>query len=80
MRLLLIEDDVALGEGIHQALGREGYTVDWVQDGASALHSLLSAICAPGVKPSLFCARTGAAARRERSVWFSRHVGLRGLS
>lgn len=42
MRLLLIEDDVALGEGIHQALGREGYTVDWLQDGASALHSLLS--------------------------------------
>ena len=30
MRLLLIEDDVALGEGIHQALVREGYTVDWV--------------------------------------------------
>lgn len=26
MRLLLIEDDVALGEGIHQALSREGYT------------------------------------------------------
>ncbi|QGW76895.1 response regulator [Pseudomonas alkylphenolica] len=42
MRLLLIEDDVALGEGIHQALGREGYTVDWLQDGSSALHSLLS--------------------------------------
>ncbi|WP_346830960.1 response regulator [Pseudomonas abietaniphila] len=42
MRLLLIEDDVALGEGIHQALSREGYTVDWVKDGASALHALLS--------------------------------------
>lgn len=42
MRLLLIEDDVALGEGIHQALGREGYTVDWLQDGSNALHSLLS--------------------------------------
>lgn len=42
MRLLLIEDDVALGEGIHQALNREGYTVDWVKDGASALHALLS--------------------------------------
>nr|GFD55092.1 two-component system sensor histidine kinase/response regulator, putative [Tanacetum cinerariifolium] len=40
--LLLIEDDVALGEGIHQALSREGYTVDWVKDGASALHALLS--------------------------------------
>ena len=42
MRLLLIEDDVALGEGIHQALGREGYTVDWLKDGSSALHALLS--------------------------------------
>ncbi|UZJ57814.1 response regulator [Pseudomonas sp. KU26590] len=42
MRLLLVEDDVALGEGIHQALSREGYTVDWVKDGASALHALLS--------------------------------------
>jgi two-component system response regulator QseB len=42
MRLLLIEDDTALGEGIHQALVREGYTVDWLKDGASALHALLS--------------------------------------
>ncbi|WP_028695953.1 response regulator [Pseudomonas cremoricolorata] len=42
MRLLLIEDDVALGEGIHQALRREGYTVDWLQDGSSALHALRS--------------------------------------
>jgi len=42
VRLLLIEDDVALGEGIHQALAREGYTVDWLQDGSSALHALLS--------------------------------------
>lgn len=44
MRLLLIEDDVALGEGIHQALSREGYTVDWLKDGASALHALLSEV------------------------------------
>ncbi|KFE54434.1 response regulator [Pseudomonas syringae] len=44
MRLLLIEDDVALGEGIHQGLIREGYTVDWVHDGASALHALLSEV------------------------------------
>ncbi|MFP3848817.1 response regulator [Pseudomonas sp. W5-01] len=44
MRLLLVEDDVALGEGIHQALSREGYTVDWAKDGASALHALLSEV------------------------------------
>jgi two-component system response regulator QseB len=42
VRLLLIEDDVALGKGIHQALSREGYTVDWLQDGSSALHSLVT--------------------------------------
>jgi two-component system response regulator QseB len=42
MRLLLIEDDVSLGEGIYQALSRDGYTTDWIKDGSSALHSLLS--------------------------------------
>lgn len=42
MRLLLIEDDLALGEGILQALTREGYTVDWLKDGSSALHALIT--------------------------------------
>ena len=40
MRVLLVEDDTALGEGICVALKPEGYTVDWVQDGESALHAL----------------------------------------
>lgn len=40
MRVLLVEDDVALGEGIRVALKPEGYTVDWVRDGESALHAL----------------------------------------
>ncbi|MNO36328.1 Transcriptional regulatory protein QseB [compost metagenome] len=40
MRLLLAEDDEALGEGICDGLRREGYTLDWLQDGASALHAL----------------------------------------
>ena len=40
MRILLVEDETALGEGIRVALKPEGYTVDWVQDGASALHAL----------------------------------------
>jgi two-component system response regulator QseB len=40
MRILLVEDDKALGEGIRTALKPEGYTVDWVQDGASAWHAL----------------------------------------
>lgn len=40
MRILLVEDDVALGEGIRTALKPEGYTVEWLQDGAGALHAL----------------------------------------
>ncbi len=40
MRILLVEDDEALGEGIRVALKPEHYTVDWARDGASALHAL----------------------------------------
>ena len=36
MRLLLIEDDPMIGGGLQQGLRREGYTVDWVQDGKAA--------------------------------------------
>jgi DNA-binding response OmpR family regulator len=42
MRLLLVEDDIALGEGVRTGLRAEGYTVDWLQDGVSAAHALLS--------------------------------------
>ncbi|WP_346841263.1 response regulator [Metapseudomonas otitidis] len=42
MRLLLVEDDPALGEGVRTGLRQEGYTIDWLQDGASALHALQS--------------------------------------
>ncbi|UBM27459.1 response regulator [Pseudomonas sp. p1(2021b)] len=41
MRLLLVEDDAALGEGICDGLRQEGYTLDWLRDGASGLHALL---------------------------------------
>ena len=37
MRLLLVEDDPLLGEGLQVALRRAGYTVDWLQDGVAAL-------------------------------------------
>lgn len=40
MRLLLVEDDPALGEGIRAALKPEGYTVDWLQDGLSAVYAI----------------------------------------
>ena len=36
MRVLLVEDDVMIGEGLAAALGAEGMSVDWVRDGAAA--------------------------------------------
>ncbi|MEM9006676.1 MAG: response regulator transcription factor [Cyanobacteria bacterium P01_F01_bin.86] len=33
MRILLVEDDPQLGEGLTEALTDEGYVVDWVTDG-----------------------------------------------
>ncbi|TAA40218.1 response regulator [Pseudoxanthomonas winnipegensis] len=40
MRILLVEDDVSLGEGIRTALRRAAFTVDWVQEGAAALAAI----------------------------------------
>jgi two-component system, OmpR family, response regulator len=36
LRVLLVEDDVMIGEGLAAALGAEGMSVDWVRDGAAA--------------------------------------------
>ncbi|CAN5437327.1 response regulator [soil metagenome] len=36
MRLLLIEDDVMVGEAVCEGLDRAGYSIDWVQDGRAA--------------------------------------------
>lgn len=36
MRLLLVEDDELLGDGIRSRLTQDGYTVDWVRDGRAA--------------------------------------------
>lgn len=36
MRLLLVEDDPLLGDGIQTGLHQAGFTVDWVQDGRAA--------------------------------------------
>lgn len=33
MRILLVEDDEMIGEGVVDGLKAEGYAVDWVQDG-----------------------------------------------
>ena len=40
MRVLLVEDDLLIGRGVADALGDDGYAVDWVRDGAAALAHL----------------------------------------
>lgn len=40
MRLLLVEDDDVLGDGLVAGLSMEGYTVDWVTDGKTADEAL----------------------------------------
>lgn len=40
MRILLVEDDESLGEGIRTALRRAAFSVDWLRDGASALAAM----------------------------------------
>ena len=41
MRLLLVEDDRLLGEGIEMGLKQQAYTVDWLQDGEAAVLAML---------------------------------------
>ncbi|MFN4325598.1 MAG: response regulator [Azonexus sp.] len=40
MRILLIEDDPLLGDGLSIGLRQSGFTVDWLQDGAAADQAL----------------------------------------
>src|SRR5688572_18249770 len=40
MRLLLIEDDELLGDGVKAGLKQHGYTVDWLKDGNAASEAL----------------------------------------
>ncbi len=40
MRILLVEDDELLGEGIRDALVRGHYTVEWVRDGLQGLAAI----------------------------------------
>ncbi len=42
MRLLLAEDNEALGKGIYAGLSEAGYAVDWVKDGETALSAIYS--------------------------------------
>ncbi|PTQ90445.1 response regulator [Agitococcus lubricus] len=40
MRILLVEDDAMLGATLKSALEPQGYTVDWLRDGAQALQAI----------------------------------------
>lgn len=40
MRILLVEDDELLGDGLRTGLAQYGHTVDWLKDGASADQAL----------------------------------------
>lgn len=40
MRILLVEDDRLLGDGIRKSLTHLGFTVDWIQDGKQAENAL----------------------------------------
>jgi two-component system response regulator QseB len=42
MRVLVVEDDETLGDGLCEGLKHEGYAVDWVKDGESADQALRS--------------------------------------
>jgi two-component system response regulator QseB len=42
MRLLLVEDNKLLGDGVRAGLVQNGYTVDWFKDGLSASQALRS--------------------------------------
>ncbi len=40
MRILLVEDDELLGDGLKAGLSHDGHTVDWLKDGGSALQAI----------------------------------------
>ncbi|RME09615.1 MAG: DNA-binding response regulator, partial [Aquificota bacterium] len=41
MRVLLVEDDQHIGTMLVEGLSHEGFYVDWVKDGYSAINSIL---------------------------------------
>jgi len=44
MRLLLVEDDAMIGASVQSGLRQEGYSVDWVRDGAAAELALANGV------------------------------------
>lgn len=46
MRVLIVEDDALLGDGLQAGLRQRGFEADWVRDGAAALLALKTESCA----------------------------------
>lgn len=44
MRLLLVEDDPMIGDGVQRGLRQEGHTVDWVRDGSTAERAIAEGV------------------------------------
>jgi len=42
MRVLLVEDDMLLGDGVKSGLSQEGFAVEWLKDGREALNATLN--------------------------------------
>ena len=42
MKILVVEDETKTGEYLRKGLGEAGYTTDWIQDGKSGQHLVLS--------------------------------------
>jgi len=42
MRILIVEDDTLLGDGIRAGLSQSGYAADWVEDGEAAQTAMLT--------------------------------------
>lgn len=42
MRILIVEDDTLLGDGIRAGLSQNGYAADWVEDGDAAQTAMLT--------------------------------------
>ncbi len=65
MRLLLAEDDAMIGEAVRAGLRKQGFTVDWVNDGVSAQQALASEPYEACVLDLGLPRRTGLAVLRE---------------
>ncbi|HET9644921.1 MAG TPA: response regulator, partial [Burkholderiaceae bacterium] len=49
MRILLVEDDPLLGDGLRAGLRQQGFQVDWVRDGVAAERELQSGVYSAAV-------------------------------